>query len=229
MATIHILRHGQSLHNVQRGYPHRDPPLTELGSQQANNVRLLTEPSLILVSPMTRTIQTALIVFGHLINTSPAKAELQVWPDLREAHDAICNKGVSRTELAAKFPQVDLSACHEEWDYPPHNPDDAIVRAESVRYRLKELSHSYNNIVLILHRGFIAFLVQGDRFNVCEYRSYRFATMEELGQERFGINYDTGSRQDYGPSLLLPNSPLPTKTLGNEKLIIDGKKEIVIP
>ena len=99
---------------------------------------------------MTRTIQTALIVFGHLLLNTSSKTELQVWPDLREAHDAICNKGVSRAELAAKFPQFDFSACREEWDYPPHSPEDAIARAESVRQRLKDLSGSYENIVLIV-------------------------------------------------------------------------------
>ncbi|KAJ3515700.1 hypothetical protein NM208_g14933 [Fusarium decemcellulare] len=210
MATIHILRHGQSLHNVDRGYSHPDPPLTEVGSQQASKVRLPTEPDLILVSPMTRTIQTALIVFGHLLNCSPARVELQVWPDLREAHDAICNKGVSRADMATKFANIDFSACHEEWDYPPHTSQDAIARAERIRERVKGLSQSYKNIVLITHRGFIAFLVKGDRFNVCECRSYRFAAEEEVEVERHGINCDTGDKQDFGPSLLLPLSHYPT-------------------
>ena len=153
-------------YSVQRNYPHRDPPLTELGSQQAKSLRLPIEPDLILVSPMTRTIQTALIVFGHLLLNTSSKTELQVWPDLREAHDAICNKGVSH--------EFDFSACREEWDYPPHSPEDAIARAESVRQRLKDLSGSYENIVLILHRGFIAFLFQGDRFDVCGTASLSF-------------------------------------------------------
>ncbi|KAH6605837.1 hypothetical protein Trco_004990 [Trichoderma cornu-damae] len=206
MATIHILRHGQSLHNVNRGYPHRDPPLTEVGSQQASDVRPPAEPDLILVSPMTRTIQTALIVFGQHLSRQPPKAELQVWPDLREAHDAICNKGVSRADMAAKFGQLDFSACREEWDYPPHSVQDAAARAERVRRRLKDLSGSYKNIILVTHRGFIAFLVKGERFDVCECRSYRFAAEEEIEEKRHGINRDTGEKQDFGPSLLLPLS-----------------------
>ncbi|OPB41059.1 hypothetical protein A0O28_0107560 [Trichoderma guizhouense] len=168
MATIHIVRHGQALHNVDRGYPHRDPPLTEVGSQQASNVCLPAEPDLIIVSPMTRTIQTALIIFDQYLNSSSTNVELQVWPELRETHDeAICNKGVSRTEIATKFAQFDFSACHEEWDYPPHSFEGAVVRAETVRRRLKELSRSYKNIFLVTHRGFIAFLAKGERFDVC--------------------------------------------------------------
>jgi broad specificity phosphatase PhoE len=116
---------------------------------------------------MTRTIQTALVAFRPLLDSSPARVELQVWPDLREAHDAICNKGVSRADIAAKFAQFDFSACHEEWDYPPHSFEDAAARAERVRKRLKDMSRHYKNICLITHRGFIAFLVKGERFDVC--------------------------------------------------------------
>ncbi|RSL46209.1 hypothetical protein CEP54_013948 [Fusarium duplospermum] len=97
MTTIHILRHGQGRHNVQRGYPYRDPPLTEVGCEQAKAVRraLSVKPDLILVSPMTRTIQTMNIVFGHLFNDSSGnkKVEVQVWPELREAQTQSATKG----------------------------------------------------------------------------------------------------------------------------------------
>ncbi|KAJ4854314.1 histidine phosphatase superfamily (branch 1) domain-containing protein [Trichoderma breve] len=205
MATIHIVRHGQALHNVDRGYPHRDPALTEVGSQQASKVCLPAQPDLVIVSPMTRTIHTALIIFDQYLSSSSTNVELQVWPELRETHDeAICNKGLSRAEIAAKFPQFDFSACHEEWDYPPHSSEGAVVRAETVRRRLKELSRSYKNIFLVTHRGFIAFLVKGERFDVCECRSYRFAAEGDVNDQRQGINCDTGEKQDFGPSLLWP-------------------------
>ncbi|KAF4343638.1 phosphoglycerate mutase [Fusarium beomiforme] len=184
MTTIHILRHGQALHkysysispftkadksSIERGYPHRDPPLTDLGTRQARNVQqtIKIQPDLIIVSPMTRTIQTMYIVFRYLLHSNRAK--IQVWPDLREAHDATCNKGISRKDLADKFPNLDLSACPEEWDFPVHTPDDATVRAERVRRRLKEIARvgGYKNIMLVTHRGFAAFLVQGERFSVC--------------------------------------------------------------
>ncbi|UZP40141.1 hypothetical protein NXS19_007957 [Fusarium pseudograminearum] len=207
MTRVHILRHGQALHNVQRGYPHRDPPLTDLGTRQARNVQqtLKVKPDLIIVSPMTRTIQTMYIVFRYLLITGDA--EIQVWPDLREAHDATCNKGVARADLAAKFPHLDLSGCPERWDFPSHTPGDATVRAERVRQRVSEIAKAgkYKDIVLVTHRGFAAFMVQGDRFSVCEYRSYRFADTDEIDQDkRFGLNVDTCVKQDFGPTLLLP-------------------------
>ncbi|KAI1055886.1 hypothetical protein LB506_009169 [Fusarium annulatum] len=206
MTTIHILRHGQALHNVERGYPHRDPPLTDLGTRQARNVQqtITIQPDLIIVSPMTRTIQTMYIVFRYLLHST--KTPVQVWPDLREAHDATCNKGISRKELADTFPNLDFSACPEKWDFPPHTPDDATVRAERVRRRLKDVARTggYKNIMLVTHRGIAAFLVQGDRFSVCEHRSYRFATSEEVDNARHGVNVDTGLEQDFGPTVLIP-------------------------
>ncbi|RSL67899.1 hypothetical protein CEP53_002796 [Fusarium sp. AF-6] len=210
MTTIHILRHGQGRHNVQRGYPYRDPPLTEVGCEQAKAVRraLSVKPDLILVSPMTRTIQTMNIVFGHLFNDSSGnkKVEVQVWPELREAHDAICNKGISRAELAAKFPHLDFSACRRQWDYSAHSPERAAARAERIRRHLGALASSgkYKNIFLVTHRGLVAFLVQGPRFSVCEHRSYQFAAGEEVDKKRLGVNIDTGLEQDFGPTLLVP-------------------------
>lgn len=56
--NVHIIRHGQSLHNVDRGYPGRDPPLTEKGESDAKLIRIPSStdsdsdlPDLILISP----------------------------------------------------------------------------------------------------------------------------------------------------------------------------------
>ncbi|KAK3374158.1 histidine phosphatase superfamily [Lasiosphaeria ovina] len=217
--VIHILRHGQSLHNIEWGYPHRDPPLTELGEAQARAVQLLAAPDLIIISPMTRAIQTALLVFGTAAEETPADASsrplqipvpVQVWPDLRETHDhATCNKGLGRAALAARFPGFDFSLCGPEWDdacYPAHSAARAEARAERVRSRLCALARSglYENIVLVTHRGFVAFLVPGARFGLCESRRYRFATESEAERERFGVNVDSGEAQDFGPTVLVP-------------------------
>ena len=203
---VHIIRHGQALHNVEHGYPYRDPPLTHAGYKAAKKIELSSIPDLILISPMTRTIQTALYAFPAILGSVPFQTEVQIWPDLREAHDAICNKGVSRAEMLAKFPQFSFAECPEEWDYPPFSTEDAIARAEVVRRRLKELSKQYANIAVITHRRFIAFLVKGDRFDVCETRSYRFGTDQEAEVEalRMGANVDTNDMQDYGPTILVP-------------------------
>lgn len=114
---------------------------------------------------MVRTLRTARLTFRQWLPSTP----VQVWPDLREAHDAPCNIGFGRKKLEAKFPELDFSECPDKWDYPPHNPEDATARAERVRKRLKALACSgdYQNIYVVSHRGFVAFLVEGDRFDVC--------------------------------------------------------------
>jgi broad specificity phosphatase PhoE len=202
---VHIIRHGEALHNVERGYPYRDPPLTKAGNASTKRVSLTVRPDLILISPMTRTIETAMNIFPFLIEPGPFDIPTQIWPDLREAHDAICNKGLSRSELASKFPQFDFSECHEEWDYPEHSIEGATARAERVRRRLKDLSTTYNNIAVITHRGIKAFLVKGKRFGLAEMRTYRFATEEESKDDsiRRGVNTDTLEEQDFGPTVLI--------------------------
>ncbi|KAI9650963.1 hypothetical protein NHQ30_000999 [Ciborinia camelliae] len=98
---VHIIRHGQSLHNIDRGYPHRHPPLTDAGHEATKQIKISAVADLIVISPMTRTIQTAMNAFPS-IGSAPNGTEVQIWPDLREAHDAICNKGMSRVDISAK-------------------------------------------------------------------------------------------------------------------------------
>ncbi|KAJ7745499.1 histidine phosphatase superfamily [Mycena olivaceomarginata] len=155
---IHLLRHGQAIHNVQRGYPFRDPPLTDQGIAEARTVSLDFQPDLVICSPMNRTINTALAVLPDLSQSATTRT-------------TIC-KGVSRAELSAAFPDLDFSRCNEEWDYEDHSHDAATRRAERVRTVLAERSEQ--NILLVGHRGFIDYLVAGPQFANCELRSYRF-------------------------------------------------------
>ncbi|KAF2683326.1 phosphoglycerate mutase-like protein [Lentithecium fluviatile CBS 122367] len=203
-ASIYLIRHGESLHNVDRTYPHRDPPLTDVGHHSTKNIKMPVSPHLILISPMTRTLQTAMNIFPFLREPAPHPIPVQIWPELREAHDAICNIGLSRADMQARYPHFDFSECNEEWDYSLHTSEGATARAERVRARLKALAESYNNIAVITHRGLVAFLAKGRRFNVCEVREYRFASDEEISDEqvRWGVNCDTLVEQDFGPTVL---------------------------
>lgn len=168
---------------------------------------------------MTRTIQTAMNAFPSILGSTAFQPEVQMWPDLREAHDANCNKGISRAEISAKFPQFNFTDCPEEWDHPLHTIEGATARAEIVRQRLKELSKAYCNIALITHRGFIAFLVKGDRYNVCETRSYRFSIDKEaeVASLRMETNIDTKEPQDFGPTVLVSYEV--RKELGEEDTV----------
>ncbi|KAF2192337.1 hypothetical protein K469DRAFT_730927 [Zopfia rhizophila CBS 207.26] len=172
LSLWYIIHHGQSLHNVDRGYPHKDPPLTDAGQGATKQIKISAVPDLIVVSLMTRTIQTAMNAFPLLLGSTPLKVD-----------------------------------CPEEWDHPPHTIEGVTARAEAVRQHLKELPTTYKNIAVETHRGFIASLVKGGRHDVCDTRSYRFATEDETQTKslRIGINCDTQHPQDFGPTVLTPH------------------------
>jgi len=133
--VITIIRHGEALHkyillryrnsdgiaessSIDREYAFPDPPLTEKGLSDAAKIIIGEAPDLIIVSPMTRTIQTAVHSFRNLFSGPNLTVKVQVWSELREAHDAICNQGVAKEKMMAKFPNFDFTDCHDEWDHP---------------------------------------------------------------------------------------------------------------
>jgi broad specificity phosphatase PhoE len=181
MTTFHFIRHGEALHkydtyveivlnspwshSVQRGYDSPNPRLTSVGLAQAQTLGLELmdfSPSAVVTSPMSRTVETAYAAFP----LSLGSRSLHIWPDLREAHDAICNKGESRAIVEFMFPSADFSLCSVEWDYEPHTVERATQRAERVRQELLKLPGP--DVVVIGHRGFLAYLVEtGKEFEHC--------------------------------------------------------------
>lgn len=113
---------------------------------------------------MRRTIDTALTTFSEILK-GPYAVPFEIWPDLREAHDAICNKGASRVKLVEAFPALDFSLCREEWDYEEHSNEAAIKRAERAKAELWRREEQ--DIVIISHRAFISYLVAGSQFSNC--------------------------------------------------------------
>src|SRR5207244_1579693 len=61
--------------SVDRGYPQKDPDLTEKGFQQAAGVEFISEPDFVAISPMTRTINTAIQALGAKLDQVP----VQIW------------------------------------------------------------------------------------------------------------------------------------------------------
>ncbi|KAJ3802603.1 phosphoglycerate mutase-like protein [Lentinula aff. detonsa] len=175
---FHALRHGEAIHNVQRGWPERDPPLTEQGLAEAAGIHMTFIPDLIICSPMTRTIQTLYAILSQLKDlpiqsNSDNVIHVEIWPELRETHDhATCNLGRPRAEFEAAYPSLDFSRCHELWDYPGHTDERALQRAEVILQELKARPES--NVLIISHRGILQILLGGDVFRNCELRSYEF-------------------------------------------------------
>lgn len=146
---IHFQRHGQGYHNligditrylgadfnIDDNNPSVNPfvrddihdsPLTSKGRQEAASKQTQTltlSPEVIIVSPLHRAIQTALISFKHhLENGVPFIAH----DDCREQLGLLtCNKALPLSQTIAEFHQVDFEfVTHGEDDYLWHkNPN----------------------------------------------------------------------------------------------------------
>ena len=116
---IVCIRHGESTFNAAHRATgedpnHRDARLTPRGEAQAKaaQARLRDIPfELVVVSPLTRAIQTAALLFdGH-----PAEPRLLVEVLHRECQESSCDVGRATSELAADFPHLDVGHLPEIW------------------------------------------------------------------------------------------------------------------
>lgn len=111
---IHLVRHGQGLHNLSYANLHLpDPGLTPLGEEQARGLISrflgLANVQLIVSSPLRRTIQTALLAF-------PLQLVL-AWPEVQEASGLIYDTGSDLSVIKAEFEQkpVDFNLVTPGW------------------------------------------------------------------------------------------------------------------
>lgn len=116
---IVCIRHGESTfnaaHRLGGGDPgHRDARLTPRGQAQAQEARqrLTDIPfELVVVSPLTRAIETAAIVFGEHPNQPRVLVEVLH----RECQESSCDVGRATSEIAAEFPHLDVGHLPEIW------------------------------------------------------------------------------------------------------------------
>ncbi|MGH1589488.1 histidine phosphatase family protein [Methylobacterium phyllosphaerae] len=116
---ILCIRHGQSTFNAAHRSGGGDPGLldarlTELGKAQARAARdrLRAHPfDLVVVSPLTRAIETAAILFGD----HPRQPRVLVEVLHRECQESSCDVGRAASEIAAEFPHLDVGHIPEVW------------------------------------------------------------------------------------------------------------------
>ncbi|KFA67974.1 hypothetical protein S40285_03559 [Stachybotrys chlorohalonatus IBT 40285] len=176
MSTIYVFRHAESEHNVSKDFSHRDPPLTPLGLSQAAAIPKSFPHSesitTILTSPLTRTVQTTLAAFSHILHTG-AGARLVVDPNLQERSALPCDTGSDRGALEQSFPGLDWAVLGEgAWFVKEgaYAADDAAVaaRAGLVRRRLKEIvdQQAAGDVVVVTHGVFMKFLVEDETIDL---------------------------------------------------------------
>lgn len=152
-----LLRHGQSEFNLHFTATRKDPGiidarLTDLGHEQAEAaaLALADQPiSRIIVSPFTRTLQTAVPAARAL------RAPIIVNPLVRERCAFACDIGTPRTELGFAWPGIDFRHLEEVWWPPmPEPAADVIDRAGRFRAEMAVLP-DWSETLVVTHWGFI--------------------------------------------------------------------------
>ena len=114
--TVYLIRHAQSEFNAVYDPNGPDPmifdaPITALGKTQAQQARIEVEKLDIakaIVSPFTRTLQTAQLIFGN-------EFPFQINSEVREQLCNSCDVGSSPHELARKYPHLDFDHLDDCW------------------------------------------------------------------------------------------------------------------
>ena len=161
--TIYLIRHAQSAFNAVYDAQKPDPmifdaPITELGESQARQAGKEVQHldiSRIIVSPFTRTLQTASLVFGN-------RLPFEINAEVREQLCNSCDVGRPPQALATDYPQLDFDHLDECWwhkgemdprgiSVEPHNT--LQKRADKFRdYLHRERVHS---TAIVTHGNFI--------------------------------------------------------------------------
>ncbi|EFC36634.1 predicted protein [Naegleria gruberi] len=212
---VKLLRHGQAYHNLLGDANIRDPTLTPKGIEQSrqvnslfvevndqlnthyNNIKELEfRKYLIIVSPLKRTIETAIYALSaqfikidgkcntlkdciKVLQKYNIKLLLQPLIQEREAGKLPCDTGVELKQLDEEFYQHEFNILNttfmeSKW-YEPKM--EIRERMEKFKYWLDSLNDS-NNIIIFTHHGFLMELTNGMEFENCEMKKFVFKEMK---------------------------------------------------
>jgi broad specificity phosphatase PhoE len=129
-----------------------DPPLTELGRQQAEELidRLADEGiRRLIASPYRRTLETASIIAESL------DLSIAIEPLVRERCVFSCDLGTPTSRLARLWPDLDFGHVEEQWwGEPTESEAELALRCDAFRARTSFL-HDRFEVAVISHWGFI--------------------------------------------------------------------------
>ncbi|MFO1302964.1 MAG: histidine phosphatase family protein [Burkholderiales bacterium] len=178
-STILCIRHGESTFNAAWAASPTDPMhwdarLSARGREQVRHARDAVQAhpvEVVLVSPLTRAIETALGLFeGH-----PASPAMEVVPLLRERVENSCDVGRRPAELAAEFARLSFTHVPDVWWHADGEPDargicvepDALVQARVESFRRALQARRERTIAVVGHGTFLRYLT-GKSLANCE-------------------------------------------------------------
>jgi len=143
----------------------QDSPLTHKGRQEAAHQRTkasVLKPELVVVSPLHRAVQTALISFAdHYHDGVPFLAH----EGCREQLGLLtCNKALPISQTMADFPQIDfglVTAGEEDSLWKPHRREEPVDEANRAYEFLTEflMKRQENELAVVCHSAWL--------FSVC--------------------------------------------------------------
>ncbi|KAJ3463856.1 hypothetical protein MRS44_008642 [Fusarium solani] len=184
--TIVLIRHAQALHNLHNNL--HDPPLTDLGVEQCSALRknLISTFSdsttnyqdvAIVVSPMRRTLQTAMLSLDWLVDRG---VKIEGSADWQENSDKPCDTGSPISSVSPDFARVNFSTVDALWPDKTspaaqryaHTKRDILARG---RRALEDLYSRPEKIIFVVsHSGFLRVGVVGFWFFNSDYRVFDF-------------------------------------------------------
>lgn len=195
--TLILIRHAQALHNVNQDYTIPDPPLSELGRSQCQELSqnlqaklpadLESSIGLIVTSAMRRTCETTALSLGWLLDRGVPAVAHAGW---QENSAKACDTGSPLPAVAAEFPRFDFSqvdplypdktspAAAAKYGY---RRDRLVARAQAALGELH--ARPERTVVVVSHSGFMRQAVTGDHYFNADYRIYDF---EERAQGEEG-------------------------------------------
>ncbi|KAJ5541087.1 hypothetical protein N7494_006163 [Penicillium frequentans] len=197
---LYLVRHGEGEHNLNNSHHFRDAHLTDTGKDQCRDLRdtfpYHDDISLILASPLRRTIQTAAHAF-HLA-LKKRQVPFALVPKAQEISKQACDIGQDCDVLKAEIPQLiasgaagfdqanlDTSLLEDGWNSKKgiYAPTSEAVRSRAAELRTWLWKLPHKHVVLVTHGAFLHYLTEdwslydrqrGTAYRNCEYRQFTF-------------------------------------------------------
>jgi len=163
--TIYFIRHAQATHNpdvdkygkdILTDWKYFDADLTEKGKEQRKQIlkqkELLETVEMIYVSPLSRTLETSLIL-NDLNKPIMALEMVRERLGLRP-----CDKRRSISEQKKRFPNIDFSLCKDDEDKLwklNHRETEEELKQRIINFIEMVKLLPYKKIAVITHNGYI--------------------------------------------------------------------------
>ncbi|KAI8964294.1 phosphoglycerate mutase-like protein [Daldinia sp. FL1419] len=205
--TLILVRHAQARHNAEKNFNIPDPDLTEEGHEQCVDLRkslaenpLAQQAELIVVSPLRRTMQTALRSVDWLIEKG---VKIEADADWQENSNHGCDTGSPIDKLVQEFPTIDFSKVD------PVFPDKTspagsryhftksalLARAQAALKKLYERPEKV--IIVVSHSAFLRLAVSGYWYFNADYRIFDFLPMDN-SEDPYRLEQHESTREKGG-------------------------------